>query len=168
MMQKLAVTRAPSPVSITQRPAASSKARRLHARVELDVAAQVEAVGDVVGVAQDLGLGGVALAPLPLLLQLVGELVGVLHALDVAARARIAVPVPGAADAAAGLEHARREAHAAQPVQHVDAGEAGADDHRVKVGFMIPGVHAGLLPNVVVAGRSSPTCRRTAQVVCTK
>ena len=43
--------------------------RRLHARVELDVAAQVEAVGDVVGVAQDLGLRGVALAPLPLLLQ---------------------------------------------------------------------------------------------------
>jgi hypothetical protein len=38
------------------------------------IAAQVEAVGDVVGVAQDLGLGGVALAPAPLLLQLVEKL----------------------------------------------------------------------------------------------
>ena len=70
------------------------------ARVELDVAAQVEAVGDVVEVAQDLGLRRVALGPLPLLLELVGEPVGVLQALDVAARAGVAVPVPGAADAA--------------------------------------------------------------------
>ena len=42
--------------------AASSKTRGGHAGLELDVAAQVEAVGDVVEVAQDLRLGGVALA----------------------------------------------------------------------------------------------------------
>ena len=93
--------------------------------------AQVEPVGDVVRVLEDLGLRRVALGPLPLLLELVGELVRVLHALDVAARARIAVPVPGAAHAAARLEHARREPEPAQPVQHVHAGEARADDHDV-------------------------------------
>ena len=60
------------------------------------------------------------------------ERVGVLHALDVAARAGVAVPVPGAADAAARLEHPRREPEPPQPVQHVQAGEAGADDDRVE------------------------------------
>ena len=67
--------------------AASSKCAALTAGGELDVPAQVETVGDVVKVAQDLWLGRVALGPRPLLLQLLGELVGVLHALDVAARA---------------------------------------------------------------------------------
>ena len=136
--------RAPSPVSITQRPAASSKARRLHPRVELDVAAQVEPVGHVIGVAQQLRLGGVALAPVPLLLQRVRELERVLHALHVAARAGIAVPVPGAADAAAGLEHARLQPHAAQPMQHVEPGEAGADDHRVEIAIWGRAVGVGL------------------------
>ena len=112
MMQKLAEVRPPSLVSITQRPAASSNTAEITRVLNCDVAAQVEAVGHVVGVAQELGLGGVALAPLPLLLQRLVELVGVLHALHVAARTGIAVPVPGAADAAAGLEHARGEAHA--------------------------------------------------------
>ena len=83
-------------------------------------------------VAQDLRLGGVALGPAPLLLELVGEGVGVVQALDVAAGARVAVPEPGAADAAAGLEDARRQPQAAQAVEHVQAGEAGADDDNVE------------------------------------
>jgi hypothetical protein len=104
-----------------------------HPRLEADVAAQVVAVGDVIGIAQQFGLGGVTLAPFPLLLQLGIELVGVLHALDVAARAGIAVPVPGAAHALAGLEHARREALPAKLVQHVHAAKAGTDDHRIEI-----------------------------------
>jgi len=104
-----------------------------HPGVEADVPAEVEAVGDVLGVAQDLGLRGVFLAPCPLLLEFLVELVGVLDALDVAPGPRIAVPVPGPADPAAGLEHRHRQAHAAQPVQHVHAGEAGPDDHHVGI-----------------------------------
>src|SRR4030095_7801276 len=103
------------------------------ARLELDVAAQVEAVGDMVGVAQDLGLGGVALGPFPFLLQLGGELVGVLHALDIAARAGVAIPVPGAAHTLAGLEDPDLETFQPQPVQHVHAAEAGADDHSIEI-----------------------------------
>src|SRR4030088_3086534 len=101
--------------------------------LEPDVAAQVEAVGDVVGIAQDLGLGGVALGPFPFLLQLGRELVGILDAFDVAARAGIAVPVPGAADALAGLEHPHPKTLQAQAVQHVHAAEPGADDHRIEI-----------------------------------
>ena len=104
-----------------------------HAGIEPDVPAQIEPIGDVVGVAQNLRLGGVPLGPVPFLLELVRELVGILHALDVAARARVAVPVPGAADAAAGLEHARRQADRPRPVQHVHPGEPGADDHQVQI-----------------------------------
>ena len=76
----------------------------LDAGVELDVRPQVEAVGDMVGVFQNLRLRRVALAPVPFLLQFFGERIGILHALDVAARAGIAVPVPGAADARALLD----------------------------------------------------------------
>src|SRR5690606_8363009 len=78
-------------------------------------------------------LGGIALRPFPFLLQLVRELIRILHALDIAARARIAVPVPGAADPASGLEHPCREAEAAKPVQHVHAREPRADDDHVEV-----------------------------------
>src|SRR5262249_32792032 len=88
---------------------------------------QVEAVGDVVGVFQDLGLRRIALAPAPFLLQLVRERIGILHALDVAARAGIAVPVPGASDARTLLEDTGRKAKPAQPMQHVHAGKARAD-----------------------------------------
>jgi hypothetical protein len=42
---------------------------RRDARVQLDVAPEVEAVGDVVQVAEDLRLRGVALGPLPVLLE---------------------------------------------------------------------------------------------------
>src|SRR6185295_3289855 len=112
-----------------------------NARVQLDVPAEVEAVDDVVDVLHDLGLRRVALAPLPLLLELFGELVGILHALDVAAGAGIAIPEPRAADAASGLEDARREPEAAEPVQHAHAGEPGAHDHRIEVS------HSIYLPN---------------------
>ena len=109
--------------------------RALNAGVEGDVALQVEAFRHMFGVAQDLRLPGVALGPLPLLLQRLVEAVGILHALHVAARAGIAIPVPGAADAASRLEDAHRKASAPQPMQHVEPGESGAHDHRVAVRF---------------------------------
>ena len=71
---------------------------------------EVEPVGDVLGVAQDLGLRRVPLGPVPFLLEVGIERVGVLQALHVAARTRVAVPVPGAADVAAGLDRPHRAA----------------------------------------------------------
>ena len=109
------------------------EARRGHPRLELNVAPEIEAVGDVLDVPQDLGLGGVPLRPVPFLLELVGEGIGVVHALDIAAGAGVAVPVPGAADAAARFVDPRGQAEAAQAVQHVQAGEPGADDDGVEV-----------------------------------
>jgi hypothetical protein len=127
--------------------------QRGDARVELDVATQIEPVGDVVGVTQDLGLGGVALGPFPVLLQRIGELVGILHALDVAPRTGIAVPVPGAADAAAGFQHGRLEAQPAQPMQQVHAREPGADDDGVMggLGFCRHASTRSFVPNVFAA-----------------
>src|SRR5262249_32077061 len=115
-------------------PGACVPRRRRHPRVELDVAAEVEAVCDVVQVPQDLGLGGVALGPRPLLLDLGRERIAVVHRLDVAAGPRIPVPPPRSADAAGGVEAPDREAEGAQPVVRVQAGEAGADDDRVDIG----------------------------------
>ena len=107
-------------------------ARGRHRRLELDVAAQVEPVGHELEVAQDLGLRRVALGPLPLVEELIGERELVVDALDVAAGARVAVPVPGPADAAAALDEADREAELAQAMERVEPAEAGADDERVK------------------------------------
>ena len=108
------------------------EARLGDAGLEMHVAAQVQPVGDVVGIAQDFWLGGKQFAPVPFLLQLRIECVGILHALDVAAGARIAVPVPGAADAGGGFEHHGGQAEPAQAVQHVHAGEPGTDDDGVE------------------------------------
>ena len=101
---------------------------------EPDVAPQVEPVDHVVEVALGLGLLGEVLLPLPLVEQLLREQVAVRVALGVEPRARVAVPVPGAADAVAGLEQRHGEAGFARPVQLVDAGDAGADDQHVDVG----------------------------------
>ena len=86
----------------------------------------------MVGVSKDFRLRRIFLRPVPFLVQLLREGERILHALDVAARARIPVPVPGAADAAAGLEHPRRKAEPAQPMQHVHPGKTRADDDGVE------------------------------------
>jgi hypothetical protein len=116
-------------------------------RPEADVPPQVEAVGDVPGVAQDLGLAGVALGPVPLLLQLLRKPVGVLHALHVAPGARIAVPVPRSADVVARLEHDRAQTGAPQTVKEVHPPEPGADDDRIHAsGLTFPPPVAHLAP----------------------
>ena len=89
-------------------------------------------ISDMIRVAQNLGLRRVTLGPRPLALQLVGERVLILEALDVAARARITVPVPGTTDTRAGFEDAHREAALAELVQHVHAAETGADHDDVE------------------------------------
>src|SRR6185295_4222415 len=72
--------------------------------VKLDVAPEVEAVSHMVDVTEDLRLRAVALGPMPFLLQRVREGIRVFHAFDVAATPRVAIPIPGAANAATGLE----------------------------------------------------------------
>ena len=110
--------------------------RRDDAGVELHVAPEVEAVGDVVDVFQDLGLRAVALRPLPLLLQLVGEAVGILQALHVAARTGVAVPEPGPADARAGFVGPDFQAHAAQAMDGIETGQAAADDGDIELALI--------------------------------
>ena len=113
--------------------AALVEAAPLHAGAELHVAAQVETVRDVIEVALELRLGGEPLGPVPIPLEFLGERVAVVPALDVAAGAGIAVPVPRPADAVALLEQPHREPQAAQPVQHVQPGRPRPDDDRVEV-----------------------------------
>src|SRR5437763_14167707 len=100
--------------------------------VELDVAPEVEAVSHMVDVTQDLGLRAVAFGPMPFLLQLVREGIRVLHAFDVAAAPRVAVPVPGAADPAGGLEGPHFETELAQTINRVETADPRADDDRIE------------------------------------
>ena len=101
--------------------------------LELDVAAQVELVGDVIQIALGLGLAGEVLLPVPFFQQFLRKGVAVGPALGIEAGAGIAVPVPGAADAGAGFEHPHLEAEFSQLVELVEAGNTGADDDRVEI-----------------------------------
>ena len=101
--------------------------RRRDLGAKADVAPQIVSVGDEAEIAQDFRLRGVFLRPLPRALQFGIERVAVIDGLNVAARAGIAVPVPGAADVAGLLDHHRREAGLAQAMQEIEAGKSGAD-----------------------------------------
>src|SRR5208282_4547528 len=102
--------------------------------VELNVAPEVEAVSHMVDVTQDLRLRAVALGPMPFLLQLVREGIRVLHAFDVAATPRVAVPVPGAANPVTGLEGTHFEAEFTQAMDRIQTANPDANDNRIKFG----------------------------------
>ncbi len=106
---------------------------RSDARVQADVAAQVEAVGDVVEVPLELLLPGEHLGPLPLLLELLGEAERVLEARYVAAGTRVAVPVPRPADTATRFEDDRREPAFTEVVQGVETRHPGADNDHIDI-----------------------------------
>src|SRR5258708_11268404 len=104
-----------------------------HARVELHVALQIMAYGDMLEIAEALRLLGIALGPFPLLQELLvpGEAIDV--GVGIATRAGVTVPVPGAADGFAGFIDPRLEAQSVpQRLEHVNTGKAGADDDSVE------------------------------------
>src|SRR6185437_7933257 len=107
--------------------------RRRNAALELDVAAKIELVGDMVQIALGFGLGREVLLPGPFLQQFPRKGVAVGPALGFEAGAVIAVPVPGAADPAAGLEHPHSETEFTQLVELVKARNTGTDDDGVEI-----------------------------------
>src|SRR5262249_7145372 len=74
------------------------------ALAELDVGLEVEALGAMLEIAQDLVLLRIAFGPLPLLKEVPVEGVAIDVTIGVATRTGIAVPVPGTADAMARLD----------------------------------------------------------------
>ncbi len=100
--------------------------------VQLDAVAKTELVGDVIHIAQNFGLGRIAFRPVPFLLQLLGKLIGIFHAFDIAAGTGITVPVPRAADFRPGFQHLHVQTLISQPVQQVQSRKPGADDDNVQ------------------------------------
>src|SRR5882672_3000130 len=109
---------------------------RSHLGAKADISPEIIAFGHEAEVAQDLRLGGVFLRPFPRALQLRIEGVAVVDGLNVATRAGIAVPVPGAADIASLFQYHRGEACLAQPMQEIQAGKAGTDNNHVDVDLL--------------------------------
>jgi hypothetical protein len=103
------------------------------AALELDIAAQIELVGNVVQVTLGLGLTGEMLFPVPLVEQFLRERVAVGPAFGIEPGARVAVLVPGATHAGAGFEYPYREAEFPQFVELVKTRDAGADDDSVEI-----------------------------------
>ena len=100
---------------------------------ELDVTPQVELVGDIVTIAQGFRLAGKMLGPFPFLQQFLRKGIAIGIAFGIEARAGIAIPVPGAADIGASLEHTDAQAQLTQPVELIHARQPGADDDGVVV-----------------------------------
>jgi hypothetical protein len=101
-----------------------------HSRIKRNVAAQIEAICNVVGVTFYFGLAWVTLAPIPLLLKLLRERIRVFNALDVDPRAGITVPVPRAANVTADFETSHGKARFSRAVDHVETSETGSHyDH---------------------------------------
>src|SRR5215472_11065675 len=124
--------------------------------IEADVALQVMAGGNVFQIAQDFRLLGVPLRPFPFLQQLFvpGKAIDV--GLGIAPGPGIAVPIPGAADSSSGLVHPYLEPEpVAQRLQHIHAGEPGADDNSIEIRTRADHV---LLPDALryAADRSPP------------
>ena len=97
-----------------------------------DVITQAKSVRDMVGVGQYLRLGRVAFTPLPLLLQVSVEGIGILHALDVTPGARVTIPVPGATDIIASFYHSYLVIRLQHPLQGVHARKSSADDDGIQ------------------------------------
>ena len=74
-----------------------------HVGFKLHVAPHIKSVRDMPGVIEDFRLRRIAFGPVPILLQLFREREGVRHAFSIAARARVAVPVPRSPDILAAL-----------------------------------------------------------------
>ena len=113
--------------------------RRGHCGFELDVAPEVELVGDVVQIPFGFRLASEMLLPVPFVEQFLRKGVSVGPTFGVKPGAGITVPEPGTADTGAGLEHPRRQAKFAQAVELIEAGNPGADDDRVEIGDQLCG-----------------------------
>jgi hypothetical protein len=93
-------------------------------------------IGDVFEVAQDLFLGRESLTPRPFLLEILVERVGVVDALDIAARPGIPVVEPGPAESRGALEAAHAHTACAEPVHGVETGDPGSDDDHIDLAVL--------------------------------
>ena len=152
--------------------------RACDAGVEVDILAHIQLVRRIVHIADNLRLFRIALRPLPAEIHVLGEGEAIGVALGIAARAGIAVPVPGAANPVAGLDHPSLHAElVAQQVELVHAGKTGADDQGVEtlaVGCSCHGDESFVLFNRVglpASSEQSARCevrRHTAMIAMNK
>jgi len=82
----------------------------------------------VIDISQQLWLGGELLGPFPLPRKLIREVVAILHALHVDPCTGVAVPIPGPADTAAGLEGSHSQSALTQAMKDMESSEASTDD----------------------------------------
>ena len=121
------------------------KMRGGDAGFKLNIASQIEALCDVVGVALYLRLTGIALAPVPLLFEFFGEGVGVLDALNIHTSTGVAIPVPGATLALSNLITLNGEATLPCAIDHIEAGKTRADNDHIDIFNVGGGGHCDLL-----------------------
>src|ERR1700724_1726784 len=105
----------------------------LDACVELDIALQIKFVRDKMQIPLDFRLPREMLAPIPSIDQVLAEGILIGIAFGIETGARVPIPVPGAAEISAGLEHSRRETQLAEFMESIKAGNSGADYDRIIV-----------------------------------
>ena len=129
--------------------------------LKLDIAPQIKALCNVVGVALYLRLTGVSLAPVPLLFEFFRERIGVLDAFNIHAGTGVAVPVPGATLALSNLITLDAEATLPCAIDHVEAGKARPNNNHVDVFNVGGGGHWDVLFPASLKGDTIPAPRHS-------
>ena len=106
--------------------------RALDGRIELNILAKVELVGDVIQPTLDFGLTREFLAPAPSFVELFGKEVLINIGFGIETRARVSIPIPRAADAGGGVDHSHVHSLLAQTIQLIKPGDTGSDDHGIE------------------------------------
>ena len=101
--------------------------------VEGDVLAEIKFLSDEIQIAQRIRLGGEVFRPFPFLQQFFGKRIAIGPALGIETRARVAVPIPSAADIRARLKYPELHAEFAQANKLIHAGDTSPDDDYIRI-----------------------------------
>src|SRR5581483_8394010 len=124
-----------------------------HSRIDLDVAAQIQLLVDVIEIVAPLLPRRIHLAVVPVAPKVLARVL-VHRPVGVDARTGITIPIPDAPDVRARLHALHLEAEIAQSVELIQSGEASADDERIER-LRWCGTHDSSL-NVVMVSTPAP------------
>ena len=88
----------------------------------------------MIDIGKDLRLCGITFGPFPVLLEVMIKLIGIFHALDIAAGTGITIPIPGASHFICGLNYQTIQPHISKPMKHIEPRKSGVDNNGVVVG----------------------------------
>ena len=108
-------------------------------RFQLHIAQKIKTFRNMIDIFQYFRLSPVPFRPPPLLLEIVIEGVGILHAFHITAASGIAIPEPSPANTVTGLIGANLQTLLTKTVDRVQTGYARTNDDNIEIGLIRAG-----------------------------